>query len=171
MENVATVTTDRWPRGGITARDGLATLGGWWLTFALALIFLWFGGLKFVAYEQSGVALFITNSPILSWLPAILGIKGGAEFLGVFEIATGLLVAGRILDPRLSILGGAMGMFIYFVTLTQMLSTPGVIQSGFTGPFALSGGIGEFLLKDLISFGGCLWVVGTSLAEAPARRR
>lgn len=149
----------------------LVKLGGWWLTFALALIFLWFGGLKFVDYEQSGVALFITNSPLLSWLPALLGIRGGAEFLGVFEIATGLLIAARIIDPRPAVLGGLMGMFIYFVTLTQMFSTPGVIQSDFTGPFALSGGIGEFPLKDLISFGGCLWVFATALADSQARRR
>ena len=62
-------------------------------------------------------------------------------------------------------------MITFFITPTLMLSTPGVIQPGFEGPFALSPMPGQFLLKDLISFGACLWVLGTSLAEARARRR
>ncbi len=37
------------------ADDRLAILGGWAITFALAIIFLWFGSL-FTAYEESGVA-------------------------------------------------------------------------------------------------------------------
>ncbi len=45
---------------------------------------------------------------------------------------------------------GAMGMITFFITPTPMP--------------------GQFLLKDLISFGACLWVLGTSLAEARARR-
>ncbi len=64
-----------------------------------------------------------------------------------------------------------MGAFTSFVTLSLMLSPPGVIQAGFPGPFALSAVPGQFLLKDLISFAACLWVLGVSLSEARARRR
>jgi uncharacterized membrane protein YkgB len=171
MEKDAPVAADRWPRGGIVEHGRLAMLGGWWITFALAVVFLWFGSLKFTAYEESGVAGFIMNSPLIGWLHGVFGIAGGAKFLGVFEILTGLLIAARVIDPRLSIIGGAMGMITFFITPTLMLSTPGVIQPGFEGPFALSPMPGQFLLKDLISFGACLWVLGTSLAEARARRR
>jgi len=155
---------------GLVQNDRLARIGGWAITFALSIIFLWFGILKFTAYEESGVAGFIMNSPLIAWLHALFGIAGGAMFLGVFEILTGLLIAARIVDSRLSIVGGAMGMITFFITLSLMLSTPGVIQPGFSGPFAISAVPGQFLLKDLVSFCACVWVLGISLAEARARR-
>ena len=158
-------------RAAFVGHDRPARLGGWAITFALAIVFLWFGCLKFTAYEESGVAGFIMNSPLIGWLHGAFGIAGGAKFLGVFEILTGLLIAGRLIDPRLSLLGGAMGMVTFFITLSLMLSTPGVIQPGFEGPFALSAVPGQFLLKDLTSFAACLWVLGVSLSEVRARRR
>ena len=165
MAHASTATRD-----GFVEHDRWARLGGWAVTFALVIIFLWFGCLKFMAYEASGIAGFIMNSPLIGWLHAMFGVAGGARFLGVFEILTGLLIAARLVDPRLSVIGGAMGAFTFFITLTLMFSTPGVIQHGFSG-LALSAVPGQFLLKDLVLFAACLWVLGTSLSEARARRR
>ena len=148
-----------------------ARLGGWAITIALAVIFLWFGGLKFTAYEQSGVAGFIMNNPLIAWLHGVFGTDGGAEFLGVFEIATGLLIAGRLIDGRLGILGGVMGVLTFMITLVCLLTTPGVIQPGFETPLALSAVPGQFLLKDLGLLAACLWVLDDSLALVRARRR
>lgn len=161
----------REPSAFRTSGDGVARLGGWAITFALAIVFLWFGLLKFTEYEESGVAGFIMNSPLISWLHAAFGIAGGAKFLGVFEILSGVLIAGRLIDARLSVLGGAMGMFTFLITLSLMLSTPGVIQPGHPGPLFLSAVPGQFLLKDLVLFSASLWVFGTSLAEAQMHRR
>lgn len=165
------VTGDRGGRGAaFVGPDRPARIGGWAITFALTIVFIWFGCLKFTAYEESGVAGFIMNSPLISWLHGLFGIAGGAKFLDVFEILTGLLIASRLFDPRLSIVGGAMGALTFLITLSLMLSTPGVIQPGFNGPMALSAVPGQFLLKDLTSLAACLWVLGTSLGEARARR-
>lgn len=156
----------------LTAIDGFSRLekaGGWAITISLAVIFLWFGCLKFTAYEESGVAGFIMNSPLIGWLHGLFGIAGGAKFLGAFEILTGLLIAGRIYDPRLSIIGGATGLLTFFITLTLLLTTPGVIQPGFSNPLALSAVPGQFLLKDLSSFAACLWLLGVSAGEARTR--
>ena len=157
----------------LTEIDGFGRLekaGGWAITLSLAVIFFWFGCLKFTAYEASGVAGFIMNSPLIGWLHGLFGIAGGAKFLGVFEIMTGLLVIGRFYDPRLSIIGGATGSITFFITLTLLLTTPGVIQAGFSSPLALSAVPGQFLLKDLTSFAACLWLLGVSIGEARARR-
>lgn len=151
--------------------DGLARLGGWAITFALAIIFLWIGILKFADYEASGVAGFIMNSPLIAWLHGAFGIAGGARVLGVFEILTGLLIAARVISPRLSVIGGAMGIVTFLITLSLMLTTPGVIQPGYDGPFFLSAMPGQFLAKDLVFLAACLWVLGTSLAEARMARR
>ncbi len=40
------------------ADGGLERIGGWAITFALVIIFLWFGLLKFADYEASGIAGF-----------------------------------------------------------------------------------------------------------------
>ncbi|MGI8526204.1 MAG: DUF417 family protein [Pseudolabrys sp.] len=136
----------------------------------LAIVFLWFGCLKFTAYEESGVAGFIMISPLIGWLHGLFGIAGGAEFLGVVEILTGLLIAGRLIDPRLSLIGGAMGVLTFLITLSLMFSTPGVIQAGYDVPLALSAVPGQFLLKDLVLLAACLWVVGASWDDVQARR-
>ncbi len=164
------VLADRASSVSSVGNTHLASLGEWSITFALTIIFLWFGVLKFTAYEASGVAGFIMNSPLISWLHGMFGIAGGAQFLGVFEILTGLLIGGRLIDPRLSLIGGAMGVITFFITLTLMLSTPGVIQPGFSGPFALSSVPGQFLLKDLGLLAASLWVFGASWDDVQARR-
>ena len=46
------------------------------LRWALVVIFLWFGGMKFTAYEAAGIAPFIEHSPIMSWLHALFGVQG-----------------------------------------------------------------------------------------------
>ncbi len=148
----------------------VAHLANWALTFALAIIFLWFGCLKFTPYEQSGVAGFIMNSPLIGWLHSAFGIAGGAQFLGVFEILTGLLIAGRVLDPRLSLVGGAMGVLTFLITITLLFTTPGVIQPGYESFLALSAVPGQFLLKDLGLLAACLWICGMSWAEVQMHR-
>ena len=150
--------------------DEPARIGGYAITVALTIIFLWFGSLKFTAYEQSGVAGFIMNNPLIAWLHGAFGTGGGAKFLGVFEILTGLLIAGRFFSARLGLAGGIMGMLTFFITLLCLFTTPGVIQPGFDGPFALSAVPGQFLLKDLGLFAASMWIAGVSLSELRARR-
>ena len=58
------------------------------LRWALVVIFLWFGGMKFTAYEAAGIAPFIEHSPIMSWLHALFGIQGASYVIGVLELST-----------------------------------------------------------------------------------
>ena len=51
------------PFGNGSCRGELALL-----RWTLVIVFLWFGGMKFTAYEAEGIAPFISNSPIMSWL-------------------------------------------------------------------------------------------------------
>ena len=166
IDTIDPVTTNR----VIVVDDAPARIGGYAIVIAMAIIFLWFGCLKFTAYEQSGVAGFIMNNPLIAWLHGAFGTGGGAEFLGVFEILTGVLIAASLAIPRLGVIGGVMGMLTFLVTLTCMFTTPGVIQFGFDGPFALSAVPGQFLLKDLGLFAACMWIAGTSLSAIRNKR-
>ena len=157
---------DRVGIGAVVAR-----VGGWAITFALTIIFLWFGTLKFVSFEQQALVGIISNNPLISWLYGVFGVAGGAKFLGTFELLTGLLIAGRAINPKLSVVGGAMGVWSFFLTLTCLFTTPGVIEKGYEGTLALSASTGLFLAKDIVLLASCLWVLGTSLAEARVRRQ
>lgn len=164
------IDADR-PYTRVVEHDSLERLAGWAITFALAIILLWFGVLKFTDYEASGVAGFIMNSPLISWLHGAFGIAGGARFLGIVEILAGLLIAGRLISPRLSVIGGAIGVVTFLTTLSLMFTTPGVIQPGHSGLPFLAPSPGQFLLKDLGLLAASFWVFATSLSEVNVRRR
>ena len=137
---------------------------------ALIVVFLWFGMLKFTDYEASGIAPLVMNSPLVMWLNGLFGIGGTAHFLGVFEIATGVLIALRRWQPRLALIGGAMAVLTFLITLSFMFSTPGVVQPGFDVPFALSAMPGQFLLKDLVLLCVSFWVAASAYEEMRLRR-
>ncbi|MFD2031265.1 DUF417 family protein [Ancylobacter dichloromethanicus] len=52
--------------------------------------------------------------------------------------------------PVLSALGAAMSTATYVITLTFFTTTPGVFVPSLGGFPAISGDIGQFLLKDLV---------------------
>ena len=63
-----------------------------------------------------------------------------------------------------------MAALTFLVTLSFMLTTPGVAQPGAGSPLALSPMPGQFLLKDLVLLGVSLWILGVSRVESAIRR-
>ena len=176
-----TMTTDHMPSDSTRAMQMRATGGGYakgrsvadagrWAThYALVIIFLWFGALKFTDYEASGIAPLVMNSPLVMWLHGLLGISGTAMFLGCFEIATAVLLALRPWKPRFAAIGGAMAVLCFLITLSFLFSTPGVVQAGFESPLALSAMPGQFLLKDLVLLCVSFWAAAASWDESLMR--
>jgi uncharacterized membrane protein YkgB len=62
------------------------------LRWAMVIMFLWFGAMKFTAYEAAGIAPFIEHSPIMSWLHALFGIQG-ASYVAILRETLGEGVA------------------------------------------------------------------------------
>lgn len=122
------------------------------LRWALVVIFIWFGCMKFTSYEANGIAPLIEHSPIMGWLHALFGVQGASDVVGVLELSTAAaLVLGAFL-PAFSALGAAMSCATFLITLSFMLSTPGVAAAAAGGFPAISGDIGQFLLKDGVLF-------------------
>lgn len=167
--NALNSATNRHFEGLSAYGESITRVGGWAITVTLAVIFLWFGCLKFIGFEQQSLVGIVANNPLISWLYTLFGVAGGAMFLGVFEISTGLLIAGRFVNPRLSAIGAAMGVWSFFLTITCMFTTPGVIEKGWEGTLALSASVGAFLVKDIVLFSACLWLLGVSLSGTRAR--
>lgn len=161
--NVHAVVTE--PASSFITRIGEIT------TFAaLAIIYLWFGGMKFTTYEAHGIYGFVSHSPLLSWTYNFMSINGFSYFLGVLEIAIGLLIAARCLSPKLSAIGGILSAGLFVTTLSFMLSTPLVIEPVLGFP-AISVVPGQFLLKDIGLLAASIVVIGNSLSAIEARRR
>ncbi len=120
------------------------------LRWALVVVFLWFGGMKFTAYEATGIAPFIGNSPIMSWLHALFGVQGASYVIGVIELSTAAALILGAFQRIFSALGAMMSAATYLITLTFFASTPGVAEATAGGFPAISAAPGQFLLKDLV---------------------
>ena len=137
-------------------------LGIYGAYFALAVIYFWFGGMKFTHYEAVGLVPLVSNSPFLGWVYDVFSVDTFSSLLGVVEVSIGALIAGRLLSPKLSLIGGALSAGLFFTTLSFMLSTPGVIEPSLGFP-AISVTPGQFLLKDIGLLAASIFVAGHSL--------
>src|SRR5262245_9888255 len=128
--------------------------------YGLVVVVGWIGLVKFTAYEAEGIRLYVTNSPLMSWIYGFLSVRGFSAALGVVEVAIALLIAARPLSPRTSALGSALAVGMFLTTLSFLLTTPGVWEPSAGGFPALSGKPGQFLIKDLALLGISLWTFG-----------
>lgn len=133
------------------------------LRWSLVLIFLWFGGMKFTSYEAQGIAPLIAHSPIMGWLHGAFGVQGASHVIGVLELSTAAALALGAFVPLFSALGAAMSTATYLVTISFFFTTPGVAAKDAGGFPAISGDIGQFLLKDVVLLAASLTLLFASL--------
>jgi len=133
------------------------------LRYGFVIVLVWIGMLKFTSYEAEGIRPLAEHSPFFSWTYDFLSTRSFSNILGIIEITTGILIALRPFSPKLSAIGSIGGIITFLITLTFMLSTPGVLQQGMSFPF-ISGSPGQFLIKDLVLLGASLWTAGEALA-------
>ncbi|EPA96628.1 DUF417 family protein [Pseudomonas umsongensis] len=143
-------------------------LGTYGAYFALAVIYFWFGGMKFTHYEATGLVPLVSNSPLLGWVYDIFSVDTFSSLLGILEVSIGVLIAGRLLSPKLSLIGAALSAGLFFTTLSFMFSTPGVIEPGLGFP-GISVAPGQFLLKDIGLLAASIFIAGHSLTELQSR--
>ena len=132
---------------------------------SLGLIFFWFGGIKFTDGGANAIQGLVNNSPILSWVYGVFSVETFAAVLGTVEIIIGISLIAGVAKPRLGQLGGWAGIITFLVTLSFMLTTPGVVPEGASFP-VLSGMPGEFLLKDLVLLAASIFIAGDAAHRA-----
>jgi reactive chlorine resistance protein C len=135
------------------------------IRYAMVVVFLWFGGLKFSAYEANAIAGLAANSPFLAWLHAGLGVQAFSNMIGLTEITAGILIALHPFSPKLGVLGAAIASATFLVTISFLFSTPGVVEASAGGFPILSVLPGQFLLKDLVLFAVSVWLLAGSLQK------
>lgn len=132
----------------------LERVGAGVLRYSLVFIFLGYGLFKFTAVEAAAIAPLTENSPFFFWLNPLLGQQGGSNLIGGVEILTALAIAVRTPLPFVSALGSLAAAGALFVTLSFILSTPGL------DPTSVDAG---FLVKDATLLGAALWTAGEAL--------
>ncbi len=157
-------TINRGYEGGNT----LENIGGFLIRYGLVAILLWVGALKFTAYEAEGIQGLVANSPLMSWMLSIMSVQGVSMLIGATEIVIALLIATRPFAPQISAIGSIGAIITFLITLTFVLTTPGVWQPGYGFPFP-SPMPGQFLLKDLILLAAAVWTAGEAMRAAGMR--
>jgi reactive chlorine resistance protein C len=136
---------------------------------SLVVVYAWFGGMKFTAYEAEGLTGLVSNSPLLSWTYSVFSARVFSSLLGVLELSVGALIAARLVHPAYSLAGGALSAGLFVTTLSFMATTPGVIVPELGFP-AISVAPGQFLLKDVGLLALSLWIAIDSLAALRSPR-
>ena len=128
------------------------------LRYGLVFLLLLWGTFKFFAFEANGIQPLVRNSPILSWLYPLLGVRGASSFIGVMEIVTALLIAVRRWRPLASAYGSLLAAATFATTLSFLATTPGALATG--SP------LGGFLMKDMLLLGAALFTSAESFRAA-----
>jgi len=138
-----------------------ALLGARVAQYGVAAILLAIGILKFTAAEANGIGPLVTTSPLLRWMYAVWSIEGASRVIGIVEIIAALGIALRGVSARAAIVGSALAVSTFIVTLSFFLTAPGVWDAALGFPFL--GGTGQFIVKDIVLLGASLWSLGDSL--------
>jgi len=151
------------PGEGTSGLD-LEKIGVILVRVSLAVTLIWVGALKFSAYEAEAIKPLVTNSPLLAWAYGLLSVPMFAAILGAGEIILGIMILTRPIAPLISAIGSLGAAILLFVTVTFILSTPGVFQPDLGVPFLSM--LGQFLAKDIALFSISIWTAGEAFRAA-----
>lgn len=170
--------------------------GGGVTRVGLVVVLVWIGGLKAYHYEADGIAPFVANSPVMSFLYADPGnykahmnpegavvpenrawheANGTYPFalgLGSVIVLYGVLIALHPLLPQAATVGSFLVALMSVVTLSFLVTTPECWVPDRSGPehgFPLLSGAGRLVVKDAIKAGAALVTMADS-AKAYLRR-
>jgi uncharacterized membrane protein YkgB len=140
-------------------------LGKILLRYGLTVAISWIAAMKVTDYEAKGIEPLIAHSPLLHWGYSVWTVDHFTMIIGAIEMTIAILIALRRLLPIASAVGSAGAVVMFLTTLSFIITTPGWEPS--LGGFpALSGDVGEFLIKDIVLLGAALWTLADSLNAA-----
>jgi reactive chlorine resistance protein C len=139
------------------------------LRYGLVVAIGWIAAMKATDYEAKGIQALIAHSPLISWGYSIWTVDHFTMIIGAIELIIAGLIAIRPWFPKASAVGSVGAICMFLTTLSFIVTTPGWEPS--LGGFpALSGGVGEFLIKDLVLLGASLWTLADSLKAGHAKQ-
>ncbi len=132
----------------LSSAERLERIGAEFVRWSIVFLLVFFGALKWAAFEADAVHPMIANSPLLFWIDRLFGKQGASEFIGVIELITAALLVARRWSPRAGLIGAVMGIGMFLTTLSFLITTPNI-----EAEFA-------FILKDVVLLGASIWMAG-----------
>jgi uncharacterized membrane protein YkgB len=130
------------------------------ISAGLIVMLLWAGSYKLTAPGAEGIAPLVEHSPLIWWHFKLFGPYIGSDIIGITEFTAALLMIAGYFIPKAGILGGLIASFMFFITSTMVLSTPGAIIAVQGIPhMRYMSFLGLFLFKDIISLGASFYLV------------
>jgi|ERR1051326_268053 uncharacterized membrane protein YkgB len=123
--------------------------------YGLVVVLLLIGALKFTAQEAAGIQPLVVHSPLMSWMYAVLSVRGVSNLIGVTELIVAALIALRPVFPKASFVGSLGTTVTFLLTISFLFSTPGAVELKYGLP--VLGSAGQFIIKDLVLLGASLW--------------
>ena len=143
-------------------------MGAIFLRYGLVVAIGWIAAMKVTEYEAKGIQPLIAHSPFLSWGYNVWSVHHFTMIIGAIEMSIAILIALRRWLPTASAAGSLGAVFMFLTTLSFIITTPGW-EPTLGGFPALSGDVGEFLIKDLVLLGAALWTLADSLSAVSAQ--
>ncbi len=139
--------------------------------YGLAVVLAYLGLMKFTSYEANAIVGLVENSPLLSWTYSIFSARALSGLIGTVElgIASLLFIGGRF--PKVRLVGSAAAVGTFALTLTFLLSTPGVFEPTLGGFPALVRDAGTVLDQGHRPIRGRTWDLRPCPSGMAARSR
>lgn len=127
------------------------------ITPGMIVMLLWAGAYKMTVPGAEGIVPLVTNNPLISWHFKVFGVYFGSDLIGLTEIIAAILMIIGLFKPKAGIIGGAIGVVMFFITSTMVITTPDSLTN-VEGVNYMSF-LGLFLYKDVIGLGACLYLI------------
>jgi uncharacterized membrane protein YkgB len=155
---------------GVVRIAQIERAAAFFLRYGLVVAIGWIAAMKATDYEAKGIQPLIAHSPLIGWGYSIWTVDHFTMIIGAIELIIVGLIAIRPWFPKASAVGSVGAICMFLTTLSFIVTTPGWEPS--LGGFpALSGGVGEFLIKDLVLLGASLWTLADSLKAGHAKQK
>jgi uncharacterized membrane protein YkgB len=94
---------------------------------------------------------------LIWWHFKLSGPYVGSDIIGVTEISAALLFIAGYLRPKAGIVGGPITTFMFFITSTMLITTPGATIA--VHGMKYRSFLGLFLFKDVIPLGASFYLI------------
>lgn len=149
------------PQRAARTHTWLSRAGATVSRYGLVLVLLLIGVEKFTTAEAQGIRPLIENSPLMAWMYSVMSLQAVSNLIGAIEISIAFLMALRPFSARVSFFGSLGAAATFLITVSFLLTTPGVLVPGHWFPFL--GDVGQFLIKDLVLLGAAVWTAAEAL--------
>ena len=127
------------------------------IAIGMVVMLFWAGAFKMTATGAEGIVPLVSNSPLTSWLFKGFGPYIGSDLIGLTEWIGGVLIVIGLFKPKFGIVGGIIGVVMFFTTSSMLLTTPGAIIK--VNGMGYMNNLGLFLYKDVINLGASFYLI------------